>query len=47
MYAHVKPKTGLDGSSLFKSESLSIDSRILGIDSRLEGEGGRKPFYRL
>jgi hypothetical protein len=46
MYAHVKPKSGLDGS-LFKSENLSIDSRILGIDSNLEGEGGKKPFYRL
>jgi len=24
-----------------------MDSRLLGIDSRLEGEGGKKPFYRL
>lgn len=33
--------------SLFKSENSSIDSRVLGIDSKLEGEGGKKPFYRL
>ena len=32
---------------LFKSENQSIDSRLLGVDSKLEGEGGKKPFYRL
>lgn len=46
MFPHVKPKSGLDGS-LFKDSYISIDSKNLGIDSKIEGENGKKPFYRL